>query len=425
MNQVLAVILGGGTGAGLFPLTQHRSVPAVPLAGKYRLIDVPVSNCLNSGICRIFILTQYQSASLHRHVANTYKTDPFKGGFIECLAAQQTNEASDWYKGTADALRQNLPYMECEDFSDLIVLSGDQLYRMDFGPLLRAHRAAGAAVTLACTPETAQQATRMGNIITDFPVVAGGSGTIRRFVEKPNEATLAELTSPGLPKEKPHLVSMGIYVISRKALFSLLGDQPWTTDLVNEILPGVVAAGRACAYRFDGFWDDLGTIASYHDVQISLASEKPPFDFHSPDGVIFTRMRNLPAFRLMTASVSQSLISDGCVLGKDVVLDRALLGVRSFVGNQTTIRNTVMLGANFEETSGEKEANAKAGLPPLGIGDNCVIENAILDKNCRIPSGTRILNKAGLHHHDGPFYYIRDGFVIIPANATVPPGTEI
>ncbi len=423
MNQVLAVILGGGTGAGLFPLTRRRSIPSVPLAGKYRLIDIPISNCINSGIWRIFILTQYQSASLHRHIANTYKTDPFHGGFIEALAAQQTNEASDWYKGTADALRNNLRYIEREAFTDIIVLSADQLYRMDFGPLIRAHRAAGAAITLACTPEDDSHATRMGNIITNHPILPGGSAPIRRFVEKPDAATLATLGNPGLSQEKPHLVSMGIYVFTRKALFSLLGDQPWTTDLVNEILPGVVAAGRACAFRFDGFWDDLGTIASYHDVQLSLASDNPPFNFHSPDGVIFTRMRNLPAFRMLSASVNQSMISDGCVIGNNVILDRVLLGVRAVVGDNTTIRNTVFLGANYEESANNKAANPSH--LPLGIGDDCLIENAILDKNCRIGAGTKILNKAKVQHHDGPCYFIREGFVIIPANTAVPPGTEI
>ncbi len=425
MQNVLGIILGGGVGAGLFPLTRHRSIPAVPVAGKYRLIDVPVSNCLNSGITRIYILTQYQSASLHRHIANTYKIDPFHGGFVESLAAQQTNEASDWYRGTADALRHNLRYIEQEDFSELIVLSADQLYRMDFEPLIKCHRAAGAAITLACTPVGGAQAQRMGNVLTEKAILPNSGATIARFAEKPGQGDLANLRCPGLPAESPHLVSMGIYVISRKALFSLLADQPWSVDLVNEILPGVVAAGGANAYRFDGFWDDLGTVASYHSVQISLASSTPPFDFHSPEGVIFTRMRNLPAFRILSCSVSQSLISDGCVVGEGSVLDRTVLGVRSLVGPRTVIRNSVILGANYTESDEERKENLRAGIPTIGIGADCHIENAILDKNCRIPDGTRITNKAGHRTYDGPFYYIRDGLVVIPANGIAPPGTDI
>lgn len=425
MQNVLGIILGGGVGAGLFPLTRHRSIPAVPVAGKYRLIDIPVSNCLNSGITRIYILTQYQSASLHRHIANTYKSDPFHGGFVESLAAQQTNEASDWYKGTADALRHNLRYIEQEDFSELIVLSADQLYRMDFEPLIKSHRAAGAAITLACTAVDGSQAQRMGNLVTEKYILPGSAAPIARFAEKPGPAELPNLHCPGLPKDKPHLVSMGIYVISRKALFSLLADQPWSVDLVNEILPGVVAAGGANAYRFDGFWDDLGTVASYHQVQIALASQNPPFDFYSPDGVIFTRMRNLPAFRVSSSSVTSSLISDGCIVGEDTVLDRVVLGVRSLVGPKTVLRNTVILGANYSESETEKKENLRAGIPAIGIGANCHIENAILDKNCRIPDGSRITNKAGHKNYDGPFYYIRDGLVIIPANGIAPPGTDI
>jgi glucose-1-phosphate adenylyltransferase len=428
MQDVLTLILGGGRGTRLYPLTRHRSEPAVPLAGHYRLIDVPISNCLNSGLNRIYVLTQFLSVSLHRHIANTYKTNPFSRGFVEVLAAQQTNEAADWYQGTADALRQNLGQLDDEAVRDVLVLSGDQLYRMDFGPLLEAHRAGGADVTIVAAPASADRAVGLGVLgVGDDDRVAG-------LVEKPQQPSqLERLRTPAAwlrrrgvePEGREHLVNLGMYLFRRRALFDMLAAHPGALDLVREVLAPELSERRVHAYLHAGYWEDLGTIGRYYEAHMALMGERPPFDFHSPEGLIYTHMRNLPAARVSAARVERCLMSDGCVVGAGAELKRSLIGLRGRIGAGARLSDTVMLGANYYETPAQRAENRRRGAPDLGVGDGAVVEHAILDKGCRVGRGARIVNAAGLRDADGDNYAIRDGVVVVPRGAVVPDGAVI
>jgi glucose-1-phosphate adenylyltransferase len=428
MQNVLSLILGGGRGTRLYPLTMLRSKPAVPIAGKYRLIDIPISNCINSGFNRVYVLTQFLSVSLHRHIANTYKFDPFSRGFVEVLAAQQTNEAADWYQGTADAVRQNIRYVHEDGCSEVLILSGDQLYRMDFRHLYRTHREGRADVTIAVLPVTAEQAGGLGILSMD------DSGQVTGFVEKPQTAEqLAPMRTPperlerrGIAaRDRLYLASMGIYLFNREVLFHLLNVPPLATDFGKEIFPRSIKTQRVHAYLFDGYWEDVGTVKAYHEASLALTSDDPPFDFHSPEGVIYTRMRYLPASRVTGASLEQCLVSDGCVVQTGSRVFRSVLGVRTQIGRNVTIRNTVIIGADHFETSAEKTENRKRGLPCLGVGDNTVIEGAILDKDCRVGANVRIENRGKVQTGDGTNYVIRDGIVVIPKGAVVLDGTVI
>jgi glucose-1-phosphate adenylyltransferase len=426
MNDVLSLILGGGRGARLYPLTRRRSEPAVPLAGKYRLIDIPVSNCLNSGLNRVYVLTQFLSVSLHKHLAATFTTDPFTGGFVEVLAAQQTNETTNWYGGTADALRQNLRYIVSVAPADVLVLSGDQIYRMDFGRLVGAHRAAGADVTMAVVPVARARAPGLGVVRLDE------SGRVVRLVEKPGADALDALQeSPqwldanGISRDRPFLANMGIYLFRRPALLDMLTEKPAAADLVREIITPALGERRIHGFLFDGYWEDLGTIASYHEANLALAGDNPPFDFHSPEGVIYTRMRFLPASRVRGAAVSQSLIADGCVVEDGAHLERSVLGVRSRVRRGATLRETIVLGADDYETRREADDNRRKGLPDIGVGEGAVLERAIVDKDCRIGRGVRVLNRRRVRHADHDLYVIRDGIVVLPNGTVIPDGMEI
>jgi glucose-1-phosphate adenylyltransferase len=427
MQDVLTLILGGGRGARLYPLTKRRSEPAVPIGGKYRLIDIPISNCINSGLRRIYVLTQYLSVSLHRHIANTYKFDPFSRGFVEVLAAQQTNEGGDWYQGTADAIRQNIRYVREDGCTDVLVLAGDQLYRFDFRELLHTHRQGGADVTIAVVPVTAEQAPNFGIVRLDE------SGRVVGLVEKPHTAEeLAALRTPAAELERlgvsargrDWLASMGFYLFKREALFKLLEGPPPPTDLALEVLPRAVAERRVRAHVYDGYWEDVGTISSYFRASLALASDDPPFDFHVPEGVIYTRMRNLPASRVLTSDVEQCLISDGCLIGSGTRLRRCIIGVRSRIGRNAHLSDVVMMGANYFETdlTGQQ---ARPGDPPLGIGDDSVLQRVIVDKNARIGRGVHIVNRRGVAADEGPGYVIRDSIVIIPNGAVIADGTVI
>jgi glucose-1-phosphate adenylyltransferase len=427
MDDVLTLILGGGRGARLYPLTKRRSEPAVPIAGKYRLIDIPISNCINSGLRRIFVLTQYLSVSLHRHLANTYKFDPFSRGFVEVLAAQQTNEGGDWYQGTADAVRQNIRYVSAAASRDVLILCGDQLYRFDFAELVRTHRDRDADVTIGVIPVTAAQAGGLGIVGLDE------ERRLVALVEKPRSpAQLAALRTPpetlerlGIPAPgREYLANMGFYLFKRQALFSLLETSPPPTDLVFELLPRAVAGHLVQAHLYDGYWEDVGTIGSYFRANLALAGDQPPFDFHVPEGVMYTRMRYLPAARVLAAQVDQCLISDGCLVGAGSRLERCVLGVRSQVGRDATLRDVVMMGANCFEAD-LRAQERRNGRPPLGVGDRSVLERVILDRNCRIGRDVRLVNRRGLHGDEGPGYVIRDGIIIIPNGAVVPDGTVI
>lgn len=432
MDEVLSLILGGGRGSRLYPLTMLRSKPAVPIAGKYRLIDIPISNCINSGLKRIYVLTQFLSVSLHRHIANTYKFDPFSRGFVEVLAAQQTNEASDWYQGTADAVRQNIRYVHENRGRDVLILSGDQIYRMNFHKLVELHRDNEADVTIAVLPVRADQASSFGIVRLD------DSGRVVGFLEKPQtKEELAPLATPvewivsrgispnGDDNPRQYLASMGIYLFKREALFHLLNQPPLAKDFGKEIFPRSVGTHKVQAHVYDGYWEDVGTVKSYHEASLALTDDNPPFDFHSNEGVIYTRMRYLPATRIIDATLDGCLVSDGCVVQSGSRIDRCILGVRTQIGRNVRLRNTVVIGADRFETDSEKADNRQRGIPNVGVGDGSVIENAILDKDCRVGANVQILNRARLEEAEGTNYVIRDGVVVIPKAAMVPDGTII
>jgi glucose-1-phosphate adenylyltransferase len=428
MQSVLSLILGGGRGTRLYPLTQLRSKPAVPIAGKYRLIDVPISNCINSDLNRIYILTQFLSVSLHRHIGNTYKFDPFSRGFVEVLAAQQTNEAADWYQGTADAVRQNIRYIQEDWAREVLILSGDQLYRMDFRQLIQTHRENQADVTIAVLPVAASQVASFGIVQLD------DTGRVTGFVEKPQtEEQLKPLRTPeewiaqrGIEsKGRQYLASMGIYLFKRDILIKLLNAPPRATDFGKEIFPRSICTHHVQAHLFDGYWEDLGTIKSYHEANLALGGDHPPFDFHSPDGVMYTRMRFLPASRISGARLEQALVSDGCVIQPGTHIERCVIGIRSRIGRDVTARNSVMIGTDRFETEAERMENQKRGIPNFGIGDGSIIEQAILDKDCRIGRNVQIVNRRNLKTDEGPNYVIRDGIVVIPKASIVADGTII
>jgi glucose-1-phosphate adenylyltransferase len=428
MKEVLSLILGGGRGTRLYPLTKLRSKPAVPVAGKYRLIDIPISNCINSGFNRIYVLTQFLSVSLHRHIANTYKFDPFSRGFVEVLAAQQTNESADWYQGTADAVRQQARYVMEDPCDDVLVLSGDQLYRMDFRQMMKTHRQSDADVTIAVLPAVKAQTPELGLARLDQ------SGRVNGFVEKPKSDDLLVplklapewLRQRGVTDpERQYLANMGIYLFRRKALLDLLYAQPLATDFGKEVFPRCVKTHRVMAHVFDGYWEDLGTIKAYHEANLALAGDNPPFDFHSPEGVIYTRMRNLPASRLDGATLRHCLVSDGCVVHPGAVLERCVIGVRSVIGRNVMLRDTVVIGADRYETDAERSANQARGVPSRTIGEGSVVEHAILDKDCRIGRNVQIVNRRKVQEEEASNYVIRDGIVIIPRGTAIPDGTII
>jgi len=430
MRTVLALILGGGRGSRLYPLTRQRSKPAVPVAGKYRLIDIPISNCINSGLHTIYVLTQFLSVSLHRHIANTYKFDMFSHGFVEVLAAQQTNESADWYQGTADAVRQNISYIEREAPDEVLVLSGDQLYRMDYRHLIETHRGHRADVTIAAIPVREDQTEGFGLLSMD------DHGRITGFVEKPKTAeerapffTRAEwIERRGIAAAGRHyLANMGIYLFKTELLIEMLTAKPLATDFGKEVFPRNYKTRRIHAHLFDGYWEDLGTIRSYHEASLALAGPNPPFDFFSPDGIIYTRMRNLPASRINGATLHHSMVADGCVVGPRTVIENSLLGVRSRVGTDAVIRDSVIIGSDEFETDAERAENARRRRPDLNIGDGAVIERAILDKDSRIGRGAKLTNEAGRTDADGPngMYYIRDGIICVPRGSIIPESAVI
>jgi|694.fasta_scaffold03004_9 glucose-1-phosphate adenylyltransferase len=428
MREVLSLILGGGRGSRLYPLTQLRSKPAVPVAGKYRLIDIPISNCINSGLNRIYVLTQFLSVSLHRHIANTYKFDPFSRGFVEVLAAQQTFDKQDWYQGTADAVRQQIRYVIEDPCREVLILSGDQLYRMDYRHLLRTHRNSGADVTIAVIPVPETQASEFGLVKLDE------SGRVTQFIEKPR--TPEQLEPYRTPSEwmnrhgvtaqdRPFLASMGIYLFNRRTLLELLNARPLATDFGKEIFPRSIASHKVVAHLFDGYWEDLGTIQAYHEANIALTGPNPPFDFTSNEGPIYTRMRFLPASRLGGVEMDHCLIGDGCRIMPGAEIDRCLIGVRSMIGRDARISNAILLGADRYETEAERSHNRSIKLPDIGIGDRTVIRDAIIDKDCRIGNDVRIVNRARVEDGEGDNFVIRNGIVVVPRGSTVPDGMEI
>jgi glucose-1-phosphate adenylyltransferase len=428
MKSVLSIILGGGRGSRLYPLTRSRSKPAMPVAGKYRLIDIPISNCINSGFNRIYVLTQFLSVSLHRHIGNTYQFDMFDRGFVEILAAQQTNETTDWYQGTADAVRQNIRYVQEDGGKEVLILSGDQLYRMNYRHLLRVHHETKADVTIAALPVPRSQVSGFGILKVD------DAGRITDFVEKPkSDDVLAPYHTPAEWIEKQgiacngrhYLASMGIYLFNRDMLLDCLSAKPLATDFGKDIFPKLIKSHKVHTYLFDGYWEDLGTIKSYHESSLALAGDHPPFDFHSPDGVMYTRMRSLPPARVSGAKLEQCLLSDGVVVGSGSTIERSIVGIRGRIGRDVILRDSVVIGSDKLETDHDRAHNRKAGIPDFNVGDGCVIERAILDKDCRLGKNVRIINKNQQEEADHELYCVRDGIVVIPRGTIVPDGTVI
>jgi glucose-1-phosphate adenylyltransferase len=417
VNDALAVILGGGRGTRLFPLTAHRSKPAVPIGGKYRLIDIPVSNCLNSDQRRIFVLTQYNSESLNKHLNSTYKFDIFSNAFVSVLAAEQTEDSPDWFQGTADAVRQSLRHLRSHPSREVLILSGDQLYQMDFRKMQETHRRHVAEATVAVTPVPAEAAPGFGILKMNR------QGRIVQFEEKPKPERLPDLVSE-IPGYGPgYLASMGIYLFGRPALERSLAD-PALVDFGRNVIPKALGEMRVQAHFYRGYWEDVGTIGSYFHANLALCDIVPPFDFYDAARPVYTHPRFLPATKVQDCTLKGALISEGSILvGAEI--ERALIGIRSRVGQGVRIREALVLGADSYETIDEIERANARGVPPLGIGAESLVERAIVDKNARIGRGVRIVNQAGVGEKDGNGYYIRDGIVIVPKDGVIADGTVI
>jgi glucose-1-phosphate adenylyltransferase len=417
MKDVLAVILGGGRGTRLHPLTLHRSKPAVPLAGKYRLIDIPISNCLNSDLRRIFVLTQYNSESLNKHIGMTYKFDLFSSAFVSILAAEQTDESGNWFQGTADAVRQNKRHLANHDFRDVLILAGDQLYLMDFARMLETHRRHVADVTVAVTPVAPEQATGFGILKMN------GLGRITQFEEKPAAERLPQLVSDIPALGSGLIASMGIYLFKREALESALKD-PSLVDFGRHVIPDALSRLRVQAHVHRGYWEDVGTIRSYYHANLALCQPVPPFDFYDASRPVYTHPRFLPASKVESCVVTNSLLSEGCiVVGANI--ERSVVGIRSRIGRGAQVRESLILGADYYETLGELDRSAGRGAPPIGVGEGSIVVGAILDKNARIGRDVRILNEAGVQEKDGDGYNIREGIVLVPKNGVIADGTVI
>jgi len=417
--------MGGGEGRRLFPLTKERAKPAVPLAGKYRLVDIPISNCINSGIRHIYVLTQFNSASLHRHIHQSYSFDRFSRGFVEVLAARQTVGGASWYQGTADAVRQNLRYSRNEDYEYVVILSGDQLYRMNFRQVLQQHLETYADITVAAIPVKRQAASSLGLLQVNE------EKRIVRFVEKPKEDKILDelkLQDPLLShlritsSEDHMLASMGIYVFNREILPKALdNDKP---DFGKHIIPDAIGRYRVFAYVFQGYWEDVGTIKSFFDANLALCSSQPSFNLFDRHAPVYTHARFLPATKIMECQIRNAMIADGCIIYRTRI-ENSIVGVRSFISPDCDLCDTIIMGCDFFESQHQMLEDQAMGIPHMSIGRGCKIQRAIIDKNVHIGDGVVIADKTGCADFDGPDYYIRDGIVIIPKNAVIPAGTRI
>ena len=431
MKRVLGIILGGGAGTRLYPLTKMRAKPAVPLAGKYRLIDIPVSNCINSGINKIYVLTQFNSASLNRHISQTFNlSSGFDQGFVEVLAAQQTPESPSWFEGTADAVRKYEWLFQEWDIDEVLILSGDQLYRMDYGQFVAEHRSSGADLTVSALPVDQEQAQSFGLMHTNE------GGWITKFREKPKGDALQEMrvdtAAMGLSAEeaerRPYLASMGIYVFKRDVLFNLLAQNPTATDFGKEIIPQALSDGlKLRSYLFDDYWEDIGTIRAFYDANLALTTQpRPPFSFYDKQFPIYTRHRYLPPSKLQDAQVTESIIGEGSIL-KACSVHHCVLGVRSRIENEVVLQDSLVMGADFYESAEERAIVREKGGTPIGVGTGTTVRRAILDKNVRIGSNVTIVNKDHVEEADrsDQGFYIRGGIVVVTKNACIPDGMVI
>jgi glucose-1-phosphate adenylyltransferase len=425
-GRVIAVILGGGAGTRLFPLTKERAKPAVPLAGKYRLVDIPISLCINSGVKRIFLLTQYLSSSMHRHVQQSYRFDDYHPrGFIEIMAATQSSDLTGWYQGTADAVRQNFRHFRNHKHDLVLILSGDQLYRMDYRLILAQHMASNADVTVATIPVDRQAAKGFGIMQIDSDT------RITRFVEKPKEdAVLDGLAiesgtrhNLGLSEsEGSHLASMGIYVFKREVLEECLAN-PAVTDFGKDVIPGAIQNLRVFSYVYRGYWEDIGTIRAFFDANLDLTEPFPKFNFYDAESPIYTRSRYLPASKVDNCRIDRATISDGCIM-RECEVTRSIIGIRTRMDPGAVVKNSILMGADYYETLTDMENNARRGRPNIGVGPNSMIDGAIVDKNARIGANV-VIRAEGKADTDGQIYHVRDGIVIIPKETIVPDGTVI
>jgi glucose-1-phosphate adenylyltransferase len=422
-KSLISVILGGGAGSRLYPLTSARSKPAVPIAGKYRLVDIPISNCMNSGINRMFVLTQYNSASLNKHIKNTYIFSAFSSGFVDILAAEQTPDNATWFQGTADAVRQSIRHIDKNEFTHVLILSGDQLYQMDFAEMFENHVKSGTDITIATIPVTEREATEFGILKSDE------NNVITSFIEKPKKDVLPEwISDTGSDMQhagRNYLASMGIYIFNRELLFELLDKEHKTaTDFGKEIIPNSISKYKVSSFQYSGYWTDIGNIHSFFEANISLTLDLPPFNLFDSNKVVYSRARMLPPAKISGTTLEKTIIADGCIIHASR-LESTVVGIRTRIGVGTTIVNSYIMGSDFYETLLEIQHDIEHGLPKIGIGERCYIKNAIVDKNCRIGNDVRINGGDHLPAGDHSLYTVKDGIVVIKKDAVLPDGFVI
>lgn len=424
-TKAIAVIMGGGRGSRLYPLTKERCKPAVPLAGKYRLVDIPISNCLNSGINNIYLLTQFNTASLHRHIQETYRFDPFGGGTVDILSAEQTEKGESWYQGTADAVRQNIHHFSDVDYDYVVILSGDQLYRMDYQKILQQHIDSKADITVAAIPFPSDKVEGLGLMRVSEDL------SITEFVEKPTDPEVIkglelskelEAKLQSKPANKCCLASMGIYVFNRETMIDALDNS--MTDFGKEIIPQLLGKKRLYSYIFEGYWEDIGTVKAFFDANLQLADPMPKFNFFSAGRPVYTRARYLPASKINRCSINHVIVGDGCII-TDSYLRRCVIGIRSVLREGTRLENVIMMGADHFESTEDKRRNREKGEPDIGVGMNCEIKNAIIDKGARIGDNVKLSpeGKPDMFEKNGVF--VRDGVIIVTKNTMVPNNTVI
>ncbi|MBI1342756.1 MAG: glucose-1-phosphate adenylyltransferase [Terrimonas sp.] len=421
-KEVLSVILGGGAGSRLYPLTASRSKPAVPIAGKYRLVDIPISNCLNNGIGRMFVLTQFNSASLNRHIKNTYHFSPFSKAFVDILAAEQTPDNPTWYQGTADAVRQGLRHIAPFESDYILILSGDQLYQMDFAQMLENHKNLGADISVATIPVADREA-------PEFGILKSNEGVITSFIEKPKKELLPDWVSDTgeemKSKGRVYLASMGIYIFNRKLLFDMLQTEyKDATDFGKEIIPDSIEKYTVASYQYDGYWTDIGNIYSFFEANLDLTKDLPDFNLFDSDRTIYTRARMLPPAKVSGTTLEKTVVSEGCIINASRV-ESSVIGIRSRIGYGSTVVSSYLMGNDYYETLEDIKSDQSKGLPLLGIGQRCYIKNAILDKNCRIGDDVRINGGPHLENTDQPLFTVKDGIVVVKKAAVIPNGFVI
>ncbi len=422
-KSTVAVILGGGAGSRLYPLTSTRSKPAVPIAGKYRLVDIPISNCINSNINRMFVLTQFNSASLNKHIKNTYQFSAFSSGFVDILAAEQTPDNPTWFQGTADAVRQSLRHIGNNEFEYVLILSGDQLYQMDFATMLDAHKAMGADISIATIPVGEREAPEFGILKSD------ADNTITSFIEKPDKDILPEWVSDTGKEMKEqgrnYLASMGIYIFNRKMLFDLLNEEKKdATDFGKEIIPSSINKYKVVSYQYDGYWTDIGNIYSFFEANLALTMDIPPFNLFDNTQLVYSRARMLPPAKISGSTLEKTLIAEGCIINASRI-ENSVVGIRTRIGAGTTIVSCYIMGSDYYETLVEIAHSEEKGIPKVGIGDRCYIKNVIVDKNCRIGNDVRINGGPHLPDGDHALYTVKEGIVVLKKGAILTNGTVI